>query len=183
MDFDDESTRVFEPQRAETALEGKPQAEASTKSPSAASKSANPPAAFPQPGSAAAVFVNPEARSASNAPTEKEPSVVVSLAEKEAQAKSSSKPPPLSPPRSPMPEAALQTVKLDRPSHRDLGGIQNERTRVIRAVTKPTQKQKKDSGIAFWVFLFIALAAAAAGGFIASERLQHHALPSFLRNL
>jgi hypothetical protein len=59
---------------------------------------------------------------------------------------------------------------------RELGGIQHEKTRLVRVVTK-----KKDSAMSFWLILAIALAAAATGGFLASQMIQRHGAPAWMK--
>jgi hypothetical protein len=79
----------------------------------------------------------------------------------------------------PMIEAALQTMPRTRtplpPSGPALRAIQNEPTRVVRVVTK------KGPGASFWLALLLALAAAAAGGFVVSHMLQNGGAPSWLK--
>jgi hypothetical protein len=79
------------------------------------------------------------------------------------------------PPRAP--EAALVTLPRTRPPAPpgvSLRTMQNEPTRVVRVVSK-------GPGFAFWVVLVLALAAAAAGGFVVSQMLRDRAAPSWLR--
>jgi predicted Zn finger-like uncharacterized protein len=75
-------------------------------------------------------------------------------------------------------EAALQTMPRLRPPspppQAAIRTIQNERTRVVRVVNK-------GPGIAFWVMLTLALAAAAAGGFVVSQMLRDRGAPTWLR--
>ena len=75
-------------------------------------------------------------------------------------------------------EAALQTMPRLRPPspppQAAIRTIQNERTRVVRVVNK-------GPGIAFWVMLTLALAAAAAGGFVVSQMLRDRGAPAWLR--
>jgi hypothetical protein len=87
---------------------------------------------------------------------DKGPTVVVAESERR-----SSRPPaksPLPPPPKPPPPSG-------RPSSRDFGGIQHERTRVVRA-------RKKPGGPLFWVALIFALGAAAIAGYYASRLLD-----------
>jgi hypothetical protein len=51
--------------------------------------------------------------------------------------------------------------------------MQNEPTRVVRVVSK-------GPGLAFWVVLVLALAAAAAGGFVVSQMLRDRGAPAWL---
>jgi hypothetical protein len=75
-------------------------------------------------------------------------------------------------------EAALQTMPRLRPPaappQAALRTIQNERTRVVRVVNK-------GPGVAFWVMLTLALAAAAAGGFVVSQMLRDRGAPGWLK--
>jgi len=52
--------------------------------------------------------------------------------------------------------------------------LQNEPTRVVRVVSK-------GPGLAFWVVLVLALAAAAAGGFVVSQMLRDRGAPAWLK--
>ena len=77
------------------------------------------------------------------------------------------------------PEAALQTMPRLRPPAPPPGApslrtIQNEPTRVVRVVSK-------GPGVAFWVVLVIALAAAASGGFVVSQMLRDRGAPGWLK--
>jgi predicted Zn finger-like uncharacterized protein len=75
-------------------------------------------------------------------------------------------------------EAALQTMPRLRPPspppQAAIRTIQNERTRVVRVVNK-------GPGVAFWVMLTLALAAAAAGGFVVSQMLRDRGAPGWLK--
>jgi hypothetical protein len=75
------------------------------------------------------------------------------------------------------PEAALVTLPRQRPPTppgTSLRTMQNEPTRVVRVVSK-------GPGFAFWVVLILALAAAAAGGFVVSQMLRERGTPSWLK--
>ena len=89
---------------------------------------------------------------------EKGPSVVVAESERRA----SSRPAPA---RSPLPPPPTPPPPSSRSDGRDFGGIQHERTRVIRA-------RKKPGGALFWMALLAALGAAAGAGYYASRLLD-----------
>ncbi|HEX3595918.1 MAG TPA: DUF4339 domain-containing protein [Polyangiaceae bacterium] len=75
------------------------------------------------------------------------------------------------------PEAALRTLPRQNPPSppaQSLRTMQNEPTRVVRVVSK-------SPGVTFWVVLLIALAAAAAGGFVVSQMLRDRGAPSWLK--
>jgi hypothetical protein len=91
---------------------------------------------------------------------EKGPTIVVAEGEKRT---SSRPPPPASP--APLPPPPVPPPPAAPSSARDFGGIQHERTRVVRA-------RKKPGGPFFWLALVVALAAAAGAGYYASRLLD-----------
>lgn len=93
---------------------------------------------------------------------EKGPTVVVA----ESERRSSRPPPPKTKTPLPPPPTPPKPAPPSGPSSsRDFGGIQHERTRVVRA-------RKKPGGPLFWVALIVALGAAAVAGYYASRLLD-----------
>jgi predicted Zn finger-like uncharacterized protein len=164
FDFDDEATEVLAPERAEALLV------AQTHVPSVAPTVPSVESPRVSPIAVATQEFHGSLAENKAAPAN-EPSIVVA---QDSSPKASPKPEaPRTPeaPRAPKTPVAAPPPKPVAPKPalaRDLAGIQNEATRVVRV-------RKAGAGGAFWVMLIIALGAAAAGGFIASEMFGRHA--------
>jgi predicted Zn finger-like uncharacterized protein len=182
--FDDEATEVIGPERATALLSSDPEAAAAIAAAAAAEGGEaaprsqpppKPPRLSPYPGTAKATPPPPTPAAGTPPPPPKlspypqglppgvpergpEPSVVVTDARRIRQ------------------HADEMTRTLPPKVTRELGGIQHEKTRLVRVVTK-----KKDSAMSFWVILAIALAAAATGGFLASQMIQRHGAPAWMK--
>jgi predicted Zn finger-like uncharacterized protein len=155
--FEDESTQVIAPDRAEELLH----AEAARSSSIPGEGSPRTPA-FPDPEVASgATARRADAGDAVRQKTEPMPSIVVAKAkEPEPEVPKAASPPAKGP-------SAVEPRDIIR-------AFQNEPTRVVRVV------KKKSGTRQLWIVIGLALVAAAAGGFIASEILarQHRASPA-----
>ncbi len=147
--FDDESTKVFDSANAEASMGGEPPEIGPTPP---APDTLEPPG--PAQSSDATADTTPKADA--DAPGREEPSIVV------AEGVGATKPRPKAKAPTPPPEPPKLST-----AH-DIIGLQNEPTRVVRL-------RKQGMGGSFWIVLFLALAAAAAGGFVASQLLEHPA--------
>jgi hypothetical protein len=182
--FDDEATEVIGPERATALLSSDPEAAAAfaaagadDAAPPRSQPPPKPPRLSPYPNAAATKTTPPAPTPAAGAPPPPpklspypgalppgvpqpgpEPSVVVTDARRIRQ------------------HADDLTRTLPPKVTRELGGIQHEKTRLVRVVTK-----KKDSAMSFWLILAIALAAAATGGFLASQMIQRHGAPAWMK--
>lgn len=175
FDFDDESTAVIAPDRARELLEAEVRRSAALES--EAPPLDETPMGFGFDDEATRVIDRDEAHSLLDGPGEQPPPAPARAAneapaafpaardnEGEARAKLPSvmvkaPPTPVPPPRASVPP----TSKMPGPSSdlQSLIALSNEPTRVIRP--------KKLGGLGFWMIVFLALVAAAAAGFIASE--------------
>jgi hypothetical protein len=181
--FDDEATEVIGPERATALLSSDPEAaaaiaaaEAEDAAPLRSQPPPKPPRLSPYPNATTQNTPQPPPPAAGAPPPPPklsaypqvlppgvpqpgpEPSVVVTDARKIRQ------------------HADDLTRTLPPKVTRELGGIQHEKTRLVRVVTK-----KKDSAMSFWLILAIALAAAATGGFLASQMIQRHGAPAWMK--
>lgn len=200
--FDDEATAVIAPERATELLTSDPEAAAAIAAAAVSESSApvtrsqpppKPPKLSPYPGSPGAPRSTPPppTPAAGTPPPASVQPVTPAAGAPPPPPKLSPYPQPL-PPGVPQPGPEPSVVVTDarriRPISddmtrtlppkvtRELGGIQHEKTRLVRVVTK-----KKDSGMSFWVILAIALAAAATGGFLASQMIQRHGAPAWMK--
>lgn len=173
--FEDEATAVITADRAKALLEEQletPAAAPASETPlSFGSDTAPSEAAGPaKPGTGSGPTGAPRARRESlrsyDDLVEKGPTIVVAETEK----KRISKPPP---PQAPLPPVPTPPPS-GRPSARDFGGIQQERTRVVRP-------RKKATGPLFWLALIVALTGAAFAGYYASRLLDPAHFPSLQR--
>ena len=187
FNFDDEATAVIAPDRARELLE----AEAAKKTEPPEPEPSETPLTFGFDDESTKVFApeqadsllekpaEPEPRAdatstplsgspgpavlpKAEAPREAEPSIVVAdeLGAKKPKPRAPAPTPPPAPPK-------LSTA-------REITGLQNEPTRVVRM-------KKQGAGTTFWLVLFLALAAAAAGGFVASQILHDARPPAWLK--
>jgi len=151
--FDDEATQVLDTDRAHALLNA-PSQPPPAEHPGGGEKpkgaEAATPGAFPSPASDAR-------RSKPDEPTDLPTVMVTAPAPKGAKAE----PAPAKPSAPPSSRPAAD---------RDLIALSNEPTRVVRV-------KKKGPGPGLYLLVFLALVAAAAGGFIASELLPRSAKP------
>jgi hypothetical protein len=170
---DDESTKVIAPERASELLSSpigteKPESLLAFPGPAGAAV----PAAEGGPGKVSMARVSAHPAPPTTAPASAGADVASVVVD---QPGAETRPKPPATPAAPKP-AAPGAVKspLSLPSAKPLPGMANEPTRVVRV--------KKKADTAFWVVLFFALAAAAAGGFVASEMMRHGPVPSWLKH-
>jgi hypothetical protein len=162
--FEDEATAVITADRAKALLEeqltGDKSKPAGDETPMAFGTDVEPDgkssAATPADATAARRAKRDSLRS--DDLVEKGPTVVVA----ESERRTSSRPPPA---KTPLPPPPTPPPPSGRPSGKDFGGIQHERTRVVRA-------RKKAGGPLFWVALVVSLGAAAFAGYYASRLLD-----------